>query len=142
MQSAFREVINILLIARPQSSTDELSTILQGVISTIADEALNEFAKSRETSGITIVEVWERVKDRPAIEKKFREFLGKVSRPSLIYVFSRFKNSRAIGPPIIRVALGVKLEELKGKESLTSEERDVIEKLKETLQSLDEGTEQ
>jgi hypothetical protein len=58
----------------------------------------------------------------------------------LIYVFSRFKNSRAIGPPIVREALKVKLEELKGKESLTSEERDVIERLKKTLQSLDEGT--
>lgn len=66
-----------------------------------------EAAKIQEKRGPSNEEaVWEAVRYRRVFEEEMRNLLKEVDRMHVLYVYSRFLNSRAVGPPLVKAALG------------------------------------
>ncbi|MFQ6124869.1 MAG: hypothetical protein ACE5R6_09755 [Candidatus Heimdallarchaeota archaeon] len=71
-----------------------------------------EAAKIREEGPPLNEEVvWELVKDRPVFNDEMQNLLTEVDRLHVLYVYSRFLNSKAVGPPLVKAALSEKVGE-------------------------------
>lgn len=87
---------------RPQSSAQTIAKIVQHLGEVVSKEV---FKIVREEDPLSVRAVWEIVKIRPIIESKMRNLLSHVDRLHVLYVYSRFLNSGAVGPPLTKIAL-------------------------------------
>ena len=77
---------------------ERISEILQFMLPSIA--AIAESRKEREP-----VELWNAVKENEEIRNLLRKLLGRIERPIVIYVASKFENNQHFGTRIIEEAL-------------------------------------
>jgi len=100
--STYNEVINVLLDGRPQSSPETIAKVVERLGEAVSREAATVLRKRQLTN---LEAVWEAVKDQPIFEDEMRNLLKEVDRMHVLYVYSRFRNSRAVGPSLVRSAL-------------------------------------
>jgi len=93
------EALNALLKNRPESSTEKLERTVDAIRTAVAKEV--------DRAGITGSgdELWREVRDSSEIEEAVRSLLDEVDRRHALYVYSRFKGSPAVGPPVVESAL-------------------------------------
>lgn len=96
---ARNEALNALLKNRPESSPEKLERTVDTIRTAVAKEI--------NRTGITghRDDVWKEVRDSPDIEAAVKGLLGDVDRSHVLYVYSRFRGSPAVGPPIVASAL-------------------------------------
>ncbi|TET07750.1 MAG: hypothetical protein E3J86_12255 [Candidatus Thorarchaeota archaeon] len=98
----YDEVIEVLLKGRPQSSAETITKVVEHLGEVVSKEALEII---RDKDPLSVRAIWETVKARPIIESEMRKLLSRVDRPHVLYVYSRFLNSGAVGPPLTKIAL-------------------------------------
>ncbi len=86
--------------ARPDSSRKIIIRVLEGITPVVTEEV------SRVRTGGKFQDadsLWKKVWDSDSIEKAAKSLVKNgVDRMHVIYVYSRFRNSPAVGPPLIK----------------------------------------
>lgn len=103
--SKYQDVIDVLLEGRPQSSPEYLAKVVHRLGDAVSREATK---LQGETNPSNYEAIWQIMKEHPVFDEEMRNLLREVDRMHVLYVYSRFLNSKAVGPPLVKAALGAK----------------------------------
>lgn len=97
--------------ARPESSRQLIVKVLEELTPVVADEISRVLPSGEfEDPG----SVWKKVSDSVSIERLAKYLVENgTDRMHVIYVYSRFRNSPAVGPPLVKWAINKHLKERK-----------------------------
>lgn len=108
----FDDAVEALMEARPESSRQVIVSILEELTPVIVDE-IERVAVTTKLEDLT--SLWKKIEGSASIEKSVKFLIENgVDRMHVIYVYSRFKNSPAVGPPLISWAITKHLKQAEG----------------------------
>lgn len=116
--TGFDDALEALMEARPESSRNALETILKELVPVVADEAKRAVATKKFQD---LALLWKEVESSESVERVMKSLIDRVDRMHVIYVYSRFKNSPAVGPPLVKWAIAQYIENSKGEQAITAE---------------------
>jgi hypothetical protein len=108
----FDDAVEALMEARPESSRQVIVSILEELTPVIADE-IERVEVTTKLEDLT--SLWKKIEGSASIEKSVKFLIENgVDRMHVIYVYSRFKNSPAVGPSLISWAITKHLKQAEG----------------------------
>ncbi len=98
----YQYVIDVLMKGRPQSSRESIAKVVQRLGNTVSKEA-SKIQGGGYSSDAAVI--WMSLKDRSVFQDEMQNLLREVDRMHVLYVYSRFLNSKAVGPILVDAAL-------------------------------------